>query len=150
MSAFIVDEEHIHVLVWAGLHFADYGPLRWSVPTTNPTQYHALEYDDTDAVGAMLWHENHVSVNYRYREQTDEPGYRYRAPRHQSWSPVEVLKAIRCLDYQSCEHPGWATSEARAYLDALQDALVHRLPGMDAAPWEIDPTTVPAALAVHA
>jgi hypothetical protein len=78
------------------------------------------------------------------------PEYQYHWPRHQSWSPVEVLKAIRCLDYQSCEHPEWASSEAKSYLDALTMACVVKLPGMDDAPWGIDITKVPAALTAHA
>jgi hypothetical protein len=48
---------------------------------------------------------------------------------------VEVLKTIHCLNYQSCEHAEWETSEAKSALEALSEAITHRLPGYDAAPW---------------
>jgi len=48
---------------------------------------------------------------------------------------VQVLKSIDCLDYQSCEHPGWAASEAKAFIDRLQSAAIHALPGYEAAIW---------------
>jgi hypothetical protein len=147
MSAWIVDREHINVIVWAGPHFSRY-PMRWPVVTDGVTTYPTLGDDVTmSELGHLLWHENHVSVNYRYSENEATPAYQYREPRSTAWSPVEVLKAIACLDYQSCEHPGWATSQARAYLTVLEQTLINVLPGYDAAPWGIDTTKVPAALA---
>ncbi len=43
--------------------------------------------------------------------------------------------SIRCLDYQSCEHPGWEASESHSFLESLKSAAVSALPGMDAAKW---------------
>ena len=53
-------------------------------------------------------------------------------------SPVAVLKAISCYEYQSCEHPGWHTSEARQFCSVLRDHMISMLPGYDDAQWEID------------
>jgi hypothetical protein len=59
-----------------------------------------------------------------------------------------VLKAIDCYRYQSCEHPGWASSEAQQFCLALQALAINHLPGYDQAPWDItDPnvfTTITA------
>src|SRR4051812_31664745 len=107
MSAWVVDEEHIHVLVWAGLEMIrPYGPLAWTADPDNGTL--AMEPgwagaeqvrkllgigETADFVGQLLWAENYRSVNYRYDEHEQVPEYQYHWPRHQSWSPVEVLKA---------------------------------------------------------
>lgn len=48
---------------------------------------------------------------------------------------VEALKCIHCLEYQSCEHDEWETSEAKSALDTLAREIVGRLPGYSAAPW---------------
>jgi hypothetical protein len=39
--------------------------------------------------------------------------------------------------YQSCEHPGWEESEARKFCQQLTEGAIARLPGYEAAAWEI-------------
>lgn len=46
-------------------------------------------------------------------------------------TPIECLKACACLEYQSCEHPGWDASEACRDLDMIRREAVRRLPGFD-------------------
>ncbi len=48
---------------------------------------------------------------------------------------VEGLSAIKCYEYQTCEHPEWEQSAAHAFCDALRDLLIGCLPGYEAAPW---------------
>ena len=87
----------------------------------------------------MLLRENYVSVNHRYDENPtamlDEP-YAYSRV-HKKIDPVQVLKAIECLEYQSCEHPGWKTSEARTFLKSLEAKAISQLQGYDEADWDI-------------
>lgn len=109
-----------------------------------------------DRVGAMLWSENARSVSYRYDDESydtipgpcdfDElalAGYRYEggrlspSPLHPQVDPVAVLKACDGYEYQSCEHPGWESSEAHAFLDALRRRMIHALPGYDEADWSV-------------
>ena len=52
--------------------------------------------------------------------------------------PVVVLGALACYEYQSCEHPGWKTSEAYEFCDALRHKMIRMLPGYTRAPWSID------------
>ena len=87
-------------------------------------------------VGRMLWLENHASVAYRYPGGGELPGpypmpilsdYEWRRTR--LLPATVVLKAIGCLEYQSCEHPGWEASEAFRFCDGLRRAMIHRLPG---------------------
>lgn len=118
MSAWIVGRAHIDVLVQAlceGEHVTD----------------------DPDSVGRVLWRENLRSVAYRYPGDTgngDRPGpisfrdsdvdtYRYRRPRNKP-DLEALLVAIDCYEYQSCEHPGWASSTAEMWTSTLRQALL--------------------------
>lgn len=41
---------------------------------------------------------------------------------------AELLSAIRCYGYQSCEHPGWAGSIAKRVCDLVQEEICAVLP----------------------
>lgn len=156
MSAWIVSREHINVIIHAGLEAGQeyHSDLRWkSQDQSTPTvengltdeghwgRYRALNHQTADVVGQILLSENVRSVNYRYNEETVEELYTYQRPRTTTWGPVEVIKAIHCLNYQSCETDDWEQSEAFTFLEALTSNLLHRLPGYDGAPWGIDEDT---------
>jgi hypothetical protein len=96
----------------------------------------------------MLWLENYKSVSYRYDTTNDLPGpvdftladlddYIFEPPA-QRLTAVEMFKLIDCYEYQACEHPGWATSDAKAYCERLRRDLIGKLPGYAEAAWEID------------
>lgn len=160
MSAFIVGKAHIDYLVTAGLRLSQTSSLRWTVPGEfepgdhqrgapwGPTaivsyekQMRELTPETADTVGAMLLKENYRSVHHRYDElpevEADSP-YRFEESRHRV-EPVQVLSAIACYRYQSCEHPGWTDSEAWDFCHALQNQAIRRLPGWEEAMWEIPP-----------
>ena len=67
------------------------------------------------------------------------------------WSLPELLNAIRGYQYQTCEHPSWETSEAKAFCEALQQRLISMLPGYRNGPWLIPPTAPqrPSSAAAH-
>lgn len=125
-----------------------------------------LTHETAGRVGAMLWSENARSVSFRYDGESYDtlPGpcdfdemalasYTYVDPsrlpiqrrramlaegfRFLPVEPVAVLKACDGYEYQSCEHPGWATSEACAFLDALRRRMIRALPGYESASWEV-------------
>jgi len=156
MSAFIVSKKHIDYMVSAGLKYPELGPLRWFQPKSaenvepnNGVQpkldnilrnmyVYELTEDTADEVGRMLWLQNHVSVSYRYDKPMEVTiGEPYRFERQPEIDPVVVLKAIDCYEYQSCEDPGWETSQAKAFCNELRGVAICNLPGYDAAPWEI-------------
>ena len=129
MSAFVVSKEDIDILVTA--HLALEG-LAW----TN---------ERADAIGRMLWRENVLSVAYRYdmpaRHGAEHAAYIDAIAAYRS-EPIcaraaAVAKIARCYDYQSCEHPGWEASRARAIVDGLMGAFPDTIAGYDAAPWGI-------------
>jgi hypothetical protein len=52
-------------------------------------------------------------------------------------SPVQLIKAVHCLDYQSCETEDWETTLAWRICQAVVSAAIGRLPAYEAAAWEI-------------
>jgi hypothetical protein len=56
-------------------------------------------------------------------------------------TPVEIIKAIDCLEYQSCEigMEAWEASDAGRTLASLRRAATFCLEGYDAAEWCIPP-----------
>jgi hypothetical protein len=136
MPAFLVPTDHIDALLTAGLVYGrEHGPLTWYYPMPEgdqPDDLTALTQQLTPAtagrVGAMLLAENVRSVNYADHRDEWEPPYLFRElPGHPD--PVMVLKAISCLENQSCEHPCWPDSEAYTFLDALHRMTIAQLPG---------------------
>ena len=139
MSAFVVPKSHINAMLL-------------SVMDKRFTWYHdghkELNELTANRVGQMLLDENVKSVCCRYNDSeiTDLPGrinaewlipfefhYVHRVPK-----PLEAISIVRCYAYQSCEHPEWEASEAKAFCDALIACKIAELPGYDDAPWEWD------------
>ena len=112
----------------------------------NFSEHHDLSNPTT--VARILMTENIKSVCARYNE--DEDKYYWHelnvdvTPTDIShfhtlgFTPVQLIKLIHCLDYQSREHGEWDGSLARKILAALEDHLIIELPGYQDAPWGID------------
>ena len=157
MSAFTVANEHIAVLLTAGLA-VDHKPLRWEIPAPTDgglpldattgngvgagwsinrpnTRTRSLTRASVDAVGQMLLDHNTASVNDRYNAD-DLAIYTYTPPR--GWrTAVEVLKAINCYRYQASETSDWTDTEAHHFCAALETAVITMLPGYSEAAWAI-------------
>jgi hypothetical protein len=128
MSAGIVSKTHIDRMVSTAMDWAQIEPRA----------------DAATEFGRMLWTENLKSVAARYPNDKsgERPGtfglsdkeirgYEFTAYEIPPLTPVEMAKAIDCLEYQSCEHDGWRMPGYT--LDNYFTA-----PGYDAAPWGID------------
>ena len=87
-------------------------------------------------IAQKLVDENYRSVNYRYGEETQVPKFVYDGKVHAK-SPVEIIKACRCYDYQTCETPDWEESEAYAIVRLIESRAINSLPGYDDAEWNI-------------
>lgn len=133
MSAYVVSTKQIDAIL--SLAVSSGGADKFAGYFFNGSWRH-IDYEDVSKVGSMLLNENIKSVSFRY---TDEPKYllySYVAPRIYP-TPIQALKLISNLDYQSCEHPEWETSEAKACLTYLTQWLIAQLPGYDSAAWSI-------------
>ncbi|MCV7174849.1 hypothetical protein [Mycolicibacterium sphagni] len=159
MSAYLVDPEHIHVLLHAAQsgHGID-GGLRWCVPDASEIygyatrQIHVSAHpDELTVVGQMLLDQNAASVNHRYDEDNAYV-YAYQRPRFAAdWQPVDILKALDGYGYQACETPDWTTTEAHAFCEALRTKMIGRIAGYSDSPaWGISESTVPHHVAKRA
>ena len=145
MSAFVVDRECIEYLVRAAQHYGVY--WHWDGPNGEGITNDIREPDAPVRIANVLWAECVKSVQYRYpdcQKLTDLPGCipdaeaGYELDRLRFFwgciKAVEVLSAIGCYRYQSCEHPEWEASEAYGFVEALQAWAIRRLPGYEDAP----------------
>lgn len=116
MSAFVCSDEHIGEIA----AFAESG--------------------DEQAVGQLLLAENIKSVEHRYPDMkhndfTFVPLQPFQ--RRYASDPIQILKLIASLRYQSCEHPDYYRSEAYAALVAIEQKVIRKLPGWEDAQWTI-------------
>ncbi len=141
MSAFVVGKEHINAMLIAAVS------VRYGMSWVHNGEYHKLSHDMLDRVGQMLLDENVASVLYRYEDCTIAklPGktnaewlipFAYSPIVRRVPTALEAIKLVSCYTYQSCEHPGWETSEAKAFCDALVANLICQLPGYSEASWQ--------------
>lgn len=117
MSAFIVSDNHILSLVSAA--------QKW------------MDIPDPQMIVDILIAENYRSVNHRYRNERGEP-HRIVYKRVPLLSPVVIIKACNCYDYQACETNDYKKSGAAAFIDNIRDLAITKLPGYEEAPWGID------------
>lgn len=137
MSAYICNPEHIGALAAFAAH-----PKTGSViseclgPEINPIGRAIL-------VAELLMRGNIESVAYRYNEKPAPPvdefiasaeeyaAYYIRHP--PTLRPIDIIRMVECLDYQSCEPPNWNESLAKRQLDWILSAAIRQLPGYDTA-----------------
>ncbi len=153
MSANIVGNAHLNAMV----NLALFGPrgrvvgpgnvwraLSWYAAAPTPDlsceEWAALSRQVRRENGADLGHrlavENARSVNYHYAEECESLPFVW-LPAATRPTALEGLMVIACYEYQTCEHPGWWTSEAIRFCEALRRRLVDALPGFsDADGWE--------------
>lgn len=139
MSCYIVNKEHIDLLVWAGAALTD----AHSATTlyVGDRSYHAI--GDRQEIGQLLWDANRKSVSERYDEPMTRKEYKYKTPAR-GFGAAEVLLAIRGYLYQTSEHPDLEDTVAFKYLMRLQTDMIHALPEMaEADTWSVSSRTVP-------
>lgn len=143
MSAFVVSTQHIQYLVTTAKKFGTSGVgFTWLDPAL---KYHAkldpFERAQLTRLGQVLLDANCKSVDVRYPNAEDvgvREVYAHRGDWRGPLDPVQVIKAVQCLDYQACESADWRESEACAILEALKSRAIDSLPGYDEAAWEIN------------
>lgn len=144
MSCYVVENEHIRLLVDAALHLA--GPGQRNYYYHNGThheivpdgEFTTIEDREATVLGRLLLAENLASVNHRYQSDDDPAVYEHKDFHTVYRNPIVVLKAISCYEYQSSEHPGWESSEAHSFCMWLRDVAINKLPGYDDAPgWSV-------------
>lgn len=143
MSAYQVSPNHLGALVrW---YLSDHG--RGIGQAFLPYwRGHQPNHNDADDMLACLAEECYRSVRYRY-PTGPLPGLiafpdgpvvcQGPLSQYPLLSPVEVLKAVHGLEYQSCEHPEWEQSEAYRLLRNIERTAMCALPGYEEAAWSL-------------
>lgn len=131
MSAFVLDNKHINVIMSAAA--PRYPGDGFSYYWQGQRHYSGGR---TQEIGQKLVDENFRSVNYRYNK-AEQPYTFLNIVLRRVYSPVEVIKACNCYNYQACETPDWKDTEARAIVHALRKRAIRQLEGYDEAAWAI-------------
>ena len=126
MSAYILDKNFINYLVnFLEQNCRNYDSYfeTWELPSK------------PDDIGQVLVAQNFRSVNYRYNEGTQIPGYTFKLQSY-AFNPLQVLKSLACYEYQSCETEDWKETKAYKIIDAIKDYAIRALPGYDECEWD--------------
>jgi hypothetical protein len=129
MSAFIVSDKHINSL----LNFAYAHMDGINLPDGQDLSFKSVQ--DLDKIGQILLDENYRSVNYRYREQ--EISHQIKFFVQPLLTPVQIIKACQCLDYQCCETEDWEETSAYRIINWIQTEAIRNLAGYEQAQWSI-------------
>lgn len=139
MSAFIVGHDHIDALLTYAI---DKRVSYWTGKTRVD-----ISRKTAEEIGRILLMENELSVRYRYSDcdadnlpgTIGENADTYKFRRFSEYlSPVVILKACSCFDYQACEHDGYSASMAKEIVDTIRHAAIRALPDYDNANgWDI-------------
>lgn len=131
MSAFILDNKHINVMMsrTAPRYPGDGFSYSWE-----GQRYYFGGH--TQEIGQKLVDENFRSVNYRY-DEAEEPYTFLNVVLRRAYAPVEVIKACDSYYYQTCETPGWEETDAWAIVHTLRKRAIRQLEGYDEAAWVI-------------
>lgn len=129
MSAFVVSDNHILVLVEAA--------RRYTWDREKPETIHR-GVENWQEIVDILIAENYRSVNHRYPHQAEPHKIQYKPMSTFSFTPVDILKACDCYDYQACETNDYRQTQAAKIIDRIRAMAISKLPGYDKAPWRIN------------
>jgi hypothetical protein len=133
MSAFVVNKEHIDLIVSTMIELKVYVRN----PLGGDSYNYAAEWS-ADDLGRVLWGQNVKSVQGRYPAEQfaddyrDVSAYTFKRYHGLKWGPIGTL--VSSLDYQCCDADDWETTLAFHYLTKLNEYLVKKLPGTGEAP----------------
>lgn len=144
MSAFIVNDKTISAIMQAVFnagHCREHAVNPWQYQN-DPKAYHYVPYalKESQAQANLLKAENVRSVNhcYKHSEAMQTPPFTGDVALSIGALPVgplQALKLVLCLEYQSCECDDWESTEAYRLLNKYKNILIGRLAGYDRMSW---------------
>ena len=129
MSAFEVSNKHINYIINGWIQTGE--PIYIENDTVSVHNYVNIEM-----VGQILVDGNCDSVNCRYNEETEPDQYKFTSIKRKL-EPIEILKLISCLEYQSCEVDDYDKTLSSKICKQITDRLIMHLPGYEEADWTI-------------
>lgn len=128
MSAFVVSDKHINTLLtWANHCIRS---IEW-----DEKEYYFDDSNDLQKMAEIMLTENYRSVNYRYSEQETPHQIEFRF--EPDATPIQIIVACNCYDYQCCETDDWQETFAHKINKWIKESAIQRLPGYEQAKWEI-------------
>ena len=145
MSAYILDPSHIDAMLSVAIN----GPaesatrVRWIAPYVDelfPDRSGPLTRELATPAGRILMRACIASVSYVHEEPpgrlpgpdpNPDPGQYEWTDVGQLLRVIECCKAISHFEFQSCAHPDWAGSGARAFCGRFRDALIACIEGYE-------------------
>lgn len=122
MSCFVVPDFHIDALV------------SWAADNGAPAFFEGLT---PITLAAELYCANCAAYRERYGE-TVKSNYMLTRRDVRGLTPEQIIKACNCLDYQCADWSDWAGSVGDRALTRIRDHAITRLPGYQAAAWQLD------------
>lgn len=153
MSCFLVPKAHVAVILhWYRHHQRGSWPVTFYHNGQRQDFGDSMSRETWEAVGAILWNANRASVAECYSEPMGDDTFTVKdlAVLHGSPRAVVILKALACLEYQSCDWTGWEESLPNRIVRRIRGAAINALPGYDDAPWDIDDPKDPRLYAMGA
>lgn len=142
MSAFVLSKKHIDAMLTFAVNYNRGEGMHLYGLEDKPVHLRLDQQNELNRVGQELVNQNVRSVNYRYRasEHIDqsEPDIYTFAMYRKPLSPVEILKACQCYDYQACETDDYQETKAAKLVETIRHYAINSLPGYDKAQWGID------------
>lgn len=140
MSAYLVSHDHINALAtFAQLHnvYINHWAIHWH------GKDHAKE------IAEALRAANVASMTDRYNDSEPEP-YTFKPYRNvKALTPVQIMKACICFDYQACEVPNYETTLAAAITAAILAQAAREMPGYQEADWDMPDDAPPPMTLIH-
>ena len=129
MSAFIMSDDEINTIV---SYFIDPNHRIDSTPYLKIGEsYEYLNADNSNLIAKILMDANVKSVNERY-EDDQTPSYEFEYLPQARKRPVgNIIGALDCYEYQSCESNEWDTSNAREIVASLRKHLLKTIAEKD-------------------
>ena len=113
--------------LFAGLACYAYEKLDWRSDVIAPDETETCQ----EKLARILYAENVTSLEYRYKDPADmiEPFEFSFTGFDPTVSGLQVIKAVGCYHYQSCEHPTWEKSHAKSVTDSIVSHAITTIPG---------------------
>lgn len=129
MSAYIMHTDEINVIV---SFFIKPGHLNednlWTLVNG---EHNYMTLENAELVATKLYSQNVRSVNERYNEETVET-YQFTYDTRAKNRPVgNIIGALDCLEYQSCETDDWEQTDAHQIICDMRKNLLKKLAGED-------------------
>lgn len=93
------------------------------------------DFAATAKLGNILWQANAVGVNARYRDAQTVEELTSRDVYLAPVDPMQLLRSLDCLAYQSCDAASWEDSVAAGIVRRMTKAAYQSLPGYSSATW---------------